>query len=107
MKTGTKIALWLLALWLLAEAEEEEKREEAQDLYDEIEDKAGDDLEKGRGRRRKPDPEKRSRFLKAVIHSSSLTVWKRLITLMHGAARVITGSLSRRWAITCWWKTER
>ena len=35
MKTGTKIALWLLALWLLAEAEEEEKREEAQDLYDE------------------------------------------------------------------------
>ena len=32
---------------------------------DEIEDKAGDNLEKGRGRRRKPDPEKRSRFLKA------------------------------------------
>lgn len=34
MKTGTKIALWLLAVWMLAEAEEEEKIEEAQDLYD-------------------------------------------------------------------------
>lgn len=35
MDKGSKIALWLFALWMLAEAEREEKEEEAQDLYDE------------------------------------------------------------------------
>jgi hypothetical protein len=35
MKTGTKIALWLLVLWILSEADREEKEETAQELYDE------------------------------------------------------------------------
>ena len=35
MDKGSKIALWLFALWMLAEAEREEQEEEVQDLYDE------------------------------------------------------------------------
>ena len=35
MKTGTKITLWLLVLWMLSGADREEKEETAQELYDE------------------------------------------------------------------------